>query len=258
MLKILKIEFSTSTPSKNLRQALNLSRKLNAVVDGDRVTIELDMREVFNRWEALNAILHLIDKWKSFDIYYKNQLCVVNKEYRALFYTLQELKQCYHTNQDDPEDYEKCNEQWGCHKVKYVALALQERAVRHWFEYGHLLDPDTWVIDKKKLYKEVQIEIERKHLTACPAFPASRIKAVIDQLPDTIKIDEHWRVIYKTEMFNGELRLVASELRFNNLLDEDGHKMDNLLKEVNRERFNPYPVGSDDYLDWIISNRLKK
>ena len=260
MTKILKIEFSKSSSSKNIRQALNLSKKLNAVIDGDLVRIELDIQEIFNRWELVNAILNIIDKWKSFNIYFKDRLCVVNKDYRTLFYALQELKQCYHANQDDPEDYEKCNEKWGCNKVNYIALGLRDQGVRHWFEYGHLVNPDTWVIDKNKIRPDVQMEIERKHLKACPAFPAKRIQAVIEQLPDIIKIDENWHVIYKTEMVNGELTSVVSELRFNIQLDEDWHKMDNLLREINRERFNPYQVGSDKYLDWIIDlkNRLKK
>ena len=260
MTKILKIEFSKSSSSKNIRQALNLSKKLNAVIDGDLVRIELDIQEIFNRWELVNAILNIIDKWKSFNIYFKDRLCVVNKDYRTLFYALQELKQCYHANQDDPEDYEKCNEKWGCNKVNYIALGLRDQGVRHWFEYGHLVNPDTWAIDKNKILKEVQMEIERKHLKACPAFPLSRIQAVIDQLPDIIKIDENWHVIYKTEMVNGVLTRVNSELRFNVRSDEDWRKMDNLLTQINEESFNPYPVGSDQFLDWIndAKKRFKK
>lgn len=260
MIITLKIEFSKQAASKNLRQALALAKKLNGVIEGELMVVDLDIQEVFNQWEWVNSLLNIVDKWKSFEIYYKGRLCKESKEYRSVFYALQDIRNCYHATQDDPEDFEKCNELWGCHKLKYISLNLREPGVKHWFEYGHLLDPDTWRIDKNKILKEVQMEIERKHLKACPAFPLSRIQAVIDQLPDIIKIDENWHVIYKTEMVNGALTSVASELRFNVRLDEDWHKMDNLLREINTERFNPYPVGSDQYLDWIndVKKRLNK
>ena len=225
MPKILKIEFSKKTSSKSLPEALRLSQKLKATTEQDLVRIELDIKEVFNLWEWINSLLNIVGKWKDFDIYYKDRVCNDSKEFKRLFYDLQEIRMCYHTMQDDPEDYEKCNDKWGCKKLKYISLGLRDAGVKHWFEYGHQVNNETWEIDKNRILNEMQIEIDRKHLKACPAFPLKRIQDVIEALPGEISLDKNWEVEYTNELISGEMVKVSKTIHFNALLEEDWHRM---------------------------------
>ncbi len=253
MGKILKIIFSKNTSSKNLPEALRLAGKLGGVHEDDLVRIQLSTKEVFDLWEWVSSLLHAIDKWRGFEIYYKGRLCMVNKEYRRLFYALQDIRQCYH-NHDDPPDYEKCNPGWGCDYVSYISLGINSPGVKKWYTYGHLVEPDTWVIDKNKILAEVQIEIGRKHLTVCPAFPATRIQKVIDQLPDSFTLDEFWSVDYKNEMIDGKLTKVVNSIWYNSEFEKEWFSMEKLLADINKPIRCPYKQGSDQWLDWMISN----
>ena len=258
MDKVLKIIFSKKTSSKSLPEALRLATKLNGVVEGDFIRIKLSVQEVFNLWEWINDLLNVIDKWSSFEIYYKDRLCKVNKEYRRLFYALQEIRQCYHSTQDNPADYEKCNPGWGCDKVNFISLGLKSPGIKKWYDYGHLVEPDTWVIDKNKILNEVQIEIARKHLTVCPAFPNSRIQRVIDQLPDSITLDEFWVIDYKNEMVEGVMTKVVNSIWYNSEFEKEWFSMESLLSEINKETINPFEKGSDEWLDWMMNKGYLK
>lgn len=257
MEKILKIIFSTKTSSKNLPEALKLAAKLSGIVEGDFIRIKLSVQEVFNLWEWINALLNIIDKWSSFEIYYKDRLCKVNKEYRRLFYALQDIRQCYH-NHDDPVDFEKCNSGWGCDQFKYISLGLNSPGIKMWYQYGHLEEPDTWIIDKAKILNDVQIEIARMHLTVCPEFPQSRIKKEIDQLPESITLDEFWGLDYKNEMVDGVLTKVVNSIWYNSEFEKEWFSLEKMLVEIEKEDKNPYQTGSDDWLDWMMNKGYLK
>ena len=266
MDKILKIMFSKKTSSKKLPEALRLATKLGGISEGEYIRIKLSVKEVFNLWEWVNALLNVIDKWSGFEIYYKDSLCKVNKEYRRLFYALQDVRSCYRSMQDDPADYEKCNPGWGCDHIQFISLGLKSLGYTDWYRYGHLAEPDTWVIDKNRILNEVQREIERKHLTVCPAFPNSRIQRVIDRLPDSFIIDEFWKIEPKMEMIDGVLTKVVNSISYNSEFEKDWFSMENLLSEINRETHLvktyadecPYKKESPQWYDWMIDKNLNK
>jgi len=261
MDKVLKIVFSKKTSSKSIPGALRLSKKLNGIVEGDTITIDLTVQEVFNLWEWVNALLNIVDKWRSFEIYYKSRLCVTNKDYRQLFYAIQEIRRCYYNEQDNPEDFEKCNQGWGCHKVFFVALGLTHRCEKVWYQYGHFVEPNVWVIDKLKILNEVQIEIERKYLKVCPAFPKNRIQRVIDELPNEIILDENWEVSYKTEIIEGVLTEIADSIEY---LPEVSIYTKAILAQINKDFGSsledecPYQEGTNEWSDWLIDKNLRK
>jgi len=257
MDKPIKIIFSKKASSKNLPEALRLANKLGGISEGDIIRIKLSTQEVFNLWEWINALLNIIDKWASFEIYYKGILCKVNKEYRRLFYALQDLRQCYHANQDNPVDFEKCNPAWGCDQIQTVSLNLNAKS-KQWYQYGNLTAPGVWLIDKAKILNAVQVEIARKHLTACPAFPASRVQKVIDKLPNSIVLDEFWEIEYKNEMIGGVLTKIVNSISYNAEFEKDWFSMEKLLSEINKSSANPYTQGSDEWLDWMLNKGYLK
>lgn len=260
MDKILKIVFSKKSSSKSIAEALRLCKKLKGAIDGDAINVELTVQEIFIYWEWVNALLNIIDKWRSFEIFYKDRLCVVNKDYRRLFYALQEIRQCYFHEQDNPEDYEKCNQGWGCHKVHFVALGLLMPGVKLWYQYGHLIEPNIWIIDKPKILSDVQMEIERKFLKVCPAFPNSRIQQAIDELPESLTLDEKWEVVYTPQMVKGVPTEVVDSIRY---IPEINFYTKAMLSQINKEFGDPYEnecpykEGTNEYYDWLIDKNLR-
>ncbi|MCL6101022.1 MAG: hypothetical protein M1292_00805 [Bacteroidetes bacterium] len=252
MIKTLKIVFSKKTSSRNLAEALRLSKKLNGSVEGDIVTVELTVQEVFNLWELVNALLNAIDKWRSFEIYCKGVLCRINKDYRQLFYALQEIRSCYHNQPNPPEDFTKCNPGWGCDKLNFVSLELTGN-YKKWFEFGQL-DPsgNTWIVDKFKILNEVQAEIDIKFLKVCPAFPLTRIAMVINNLPDGIKLGEEWVAEWSNELVDGKMTKVYS-LRYDREFEAECNYVEKIATKIPQKVDCPYPKGSDQWLDWMTA-----
>lgn len=255
MDKGIKIMFSNKTSSKSLPTALRFAAKLNGVAEGDYIRIKLTVLEVFNLWEWVNALLNIIDKWKSFEIYRNDRLCMESKEYRQLFYALQEIRTCYSYNQDEPKDYEKCNEWWGCNKITSISLSLTGSG-KKWFEFGHLEEPGTWVIDKNNLLNAVQTEIAQKYLSICPAFPIDRIQKMIDKLPDSFQITENWNVEYRTEMIEGVLTEVARAIKYRSKEDIQS-EIERDFKPDPYEGECPYKKESPQWYDWMIDKNLR-
>lgn len=151
---ILEIRFSRSG-SKKMNKADELACRLGAKQRGLKYHIEFtDAKEIFYKWELINALLNIVDKWKGFEIYYLGYLCVVNKEYRRLFYALQDMKKCYFYYNEKGGLFHCENFKFGC---RFIEL-----------EYSN---------DKLDMQTELTLdsEINQKKLDACPAFDRQRV-----------------------------------------------------------------------------------
>jgi len=151
---ILEIRFSRSG-SKKMNKADELACRLGAKQRGLKYHIIFtDAKEIFYKWELINALLNIIDKWKGFEIYYHGYLCVVNKEYRRLFYSLQEMKQCYF----------HYNEKAGLFHCECYALGCRFMTIDYWDGKFNM-----------QMELAIDSEINEKKLNACPAFDRQRV-----------------------------------------------------------------------------------
>lgn len=194
---MLKISFATSS-SKNFKQALSIAKKLNYKIDNDSYIVELSLNEVFNKWEYINLLLHIVDKWKSFEISLDDVVCTTNKDYRALFYAIQEIKNCYNNKKRDCTD---CNKEYelGCWRLKSVTINPTYYSYKYWYKFGHFLDETTWIIDKDELITYLETEVKRNYTYVCPSFSLDKAKQIIETLPGHLNVGnlEKWKILYQ-------------------------------------------------------------
>lgn len=194
-----KVTFTTSK-SKLFKKAISVAKKLNYKIDDGKYVVELSLLEVFNKWEHINLLLHIVDKWKSFEISLDNIICTTNKDYRTLFYAVQEIKNCYNNKKRDCID---CNKEYelGCWRLKCITINPTYYSYKYWYKFGHFLDETTWIINKDELIAYLETEIKRNYTYLCPNFSLDKAKQIIETLPGHINAGnlEKWEILYRNE-----------------------------------------------------------
>jgi len=120
------------------------------------------------------------------------------------FYKLQDsLHYCYGNGFKNTSFRDSfCEGNWGCKQL--TSLQKHHSPSRwdmsfHWYRYGKF-DGDIWRIDKGQILQILKTEAEIKLLAACPAFSLDKIEEFVNQLPDEIIVNEHWKVVSRQEL----------------------------------------------------------
>lgn len=195
MNTIFEIRFSRSN-SKNMNDADDLACRMGAKQRGLKYHIEFaDIKDVFSQWENINALLAIIDKWKGFEIYYNGFLCPENKEYKTLFYSIQDVRKCYFWF------LENSNINTSCHYTEFACAKLDLlKGFKKWYNYGHTTDFKTWIIDKQLIIDELNSCIKLKKLDSCPVFDFQKVIERLNEIPDKILLDGNWELLYIISM----------------------------------------------------------
>lgn len=199
MKKSLKISFGKSS-SKRFKDALELCSKLGFSKDGELYTIVLSFKDIFNKWEYVNSLLNIVDKWSSFEICLNDIVCTTNKDYRKIFYDIQDVKTCYNRTK---ENNCSCNTEYesGCWRVDNIIFNIHsfESAYKGWYKYGHLVKESIWVIDKAKIREEIAKEAQRQNAFLCPLYDFGRLNIFLKNSPDTIDVSDEriWKIDYE-------------------------------------------------------------
>lgn len=225
----IKIVFRRST-SKSLKEAIDIAILIGADISDNKIVIDISLYDTIRLWEHINKLLNIIDKWKSFEFYYQDIL--YNEHYRYMFYTIQDIRNCYIGALDYSENFEMCKDNyWGCSKLNYL------KKVKCWLDYGYQQD-SIWIIDKEAISKELKIEAFRKKLECCPAFDINRALTSVNKLPDSIFLNKNWKIVDIIEAGKKKQVLRAQEKL-------EGEEC-------------PYPKHSDEWCDWMIDHYLLK
>ena len=197
---MLKIVFTTSK-SKRFKEALSLAKKLNCTIEESSYVVELKLSDVFNKWEYINSLLHIVDKWKGFEISYNDVVCTENKDYRVLFYAIQEIRSCYLRRLNIGANCEG-KRKLGCWRLRSLAFDANEYGSTYWYKFGYFTDERTWTIDKEALWEHIDEEIKRMHAQICPMFSDNDIKKTISQLPNNINVGnlDKWKILYHSRI----------------------------------------------------------
>lgn len=180
--------------SKNYKEVLKNARLFNGFSTDPNILSITDIDELFGRWENFAIVLHYSTKWTGTVVYFQKK-AILPYTHR-LFYFLQEIKYCYKGFQTAVDKTGYCSgNNWGCQKLNFFEKRLPGYGNK-WYRIGKFED-NSWVVDKEKLKTIMQEEAKMKILPCCPVFNFERVESKINELPDTIKLDENWEVDFE-------------------------------------------------------------
>ena len=181
-----------------MKEAAELAFWLNAEVIDDMFIVQFfDARKIFYQWDKVNSLLSIVGKWKGFEAYYRGFICGNYKDYKTLFYNIQDIKNCYQNMVMGYSNPEMCckTARFGCYRV--------ESEYKDWYNYGSTRDYKKWDINKEELLNDIRDCIHRKNVDACPLFDMNTVKRKVDKLPNYIVLNKDWEPLYKLDIENG-------------------------------------------------------
>ena len=258
----IEIHFPNSR-SKNYPDVIKRARLFFNFSENPNVLRITDVNELFGRWEDFTIVIWGATKWAGTNVFFCGSPVLPYKN--DFFYTLQEIKYCFSQYNSCTDKITHCpDSHWGCKRIKDTSRLIDWRygAGRYWYKTGKFIDDKTWKVDKKQILLNIFDEARKKMLSVCPFYDQKKIESTVDELPNTITVDNHWTIEYQSEVGrNGVTRVPKS---INHVALSDSH-VDQLIKE------NPYsPIepeakqpkqkneSIDDFLDQMLEQRKKK
>lgn len=278
MKNTLRISFGKSS-SKRFKEAVMLAEKLNYTTENNLYIVILSFNDVFNKWEYVNELLHIIDKWSSFEICLNNIVCTTNRDYRRIFYEIQDIKTCYNKTRLN-NDYCITTYESGCWRVNNVIFDIHsfESAYKGWYKCGTLIGDSTWKIDKERIYNNISEDARVKNAHLCPFYSLDKLKTFLAESPDTIDVSDKdmWEIEYEDVLTEKGVEsrpvtityLNSDRFTFNHLKDKPVHGFgirvdmsigDEEQKEDESEydNINTEDMSEDEKADLLIDRYLR-
>ena len=148
-------------------------------------------------WEQLHQLLRLVSGWRSASL----KLAGQPVRYSMLLAQLIPVRDCYARRQQHGASDAYCSGQrspgdeatyFGCRFVQGVDRSLDGEAYGavSWIRFGSLSPRrDSFRVDKSAIYQALEQETRAEACVLCPAFSWRRVRADVDDLPDTIELD---------------------------------------------------------------------
>lgn len=193
-----EIKFGKSA-SSNYQTALNIAKKFSnydLISDSSPFNvIRLDSEEIFNKYKTFENLYSIIYGWKTSIVTYKGQ----EIQPYNFFHQFNEIIKC-------SKEYENsvvnnhCNisnslEGWGCRFLTDIKRHLDSdgyhySSTKYWYKFGSFESEKTWKVNKALIIEHLRKEVENKKIGHCPIFSIERALKIVDELPETINIDE--------------------------------------------------------------------
>jgi transitional endoplasmic reticulum ATPase len=160
--------------------------------------VELEVCLGDDSWDKLERLMQLIMGWRSASIAIDGKAISARKLLRSII----PIKQCYGrklqhavgdhycSGKTTPTGEASC---FGCRLCRCVSRGGPSFSWHRqpWTEWGTLSDKrDAFHVDKKAICHVLQQEAREQACVLCPAFTFERVRADVDDLPDTITLDQ--------------------------------------------------------------------
>jgi len=206
----LEIHFPVSR-SKNYQNVLKNARLFFDFTEHPNILRITDIDELVGRWDNFSIVIFGATQWSGTNVFFcGNPVIPYRNEF---FYKLLDLRHCYNAMKGSYERDGYCKaSDWGCRKLTQYSRTISGPYANYCFyKIGKFKDPKTWIIDKERLVKLLEIEAEIRLVDVCPAFWLGNIQNAVNSLVDEIRINDNWQVTYKTEIgTNGPVKVPAS------------------------------------------------
>lgn len=258
--KDFEIKFGKSS-SGNYQIALNNAKDfLDFKPIGDNSTfnvIKTHTEEIYNNHKTFENLLSIIYGWKSTVITYKGQ------EIQPYNFINQfnEVINCSKGYENSVVKETYCSisqsfEGWGCNFLKDIkrhpnSHGHYNSSTRYWYKFGSFESEKIWKINKALIKEHLKKEVENKQLELCPFFLMEKVLNAVDELPETINLEEgaSWEIEYEEDFVGASIQRKPVSIQHISkglflLADEDKgeNEMGNLSE---RQRFIP-DVTFDD------------
>jgi len=204
----LEIRFKKSA-SKNYSESLKILKTFSDAIISESpdsensVTISED--EFIKKIEAINILWGIIGGWKS------SQILINGKNANSSeLNAYSNIADCYKKYKKAIIQEEHCftygnKEGWGCKFLGEISRYLPSNSWdrgRYWYEFGYFESELLWKIDKEKIQGILDREIELMKVTLCPKFSYDKVKAILNELPEYIDVnnDDNWEVVYEDKI----------------------------------------------------------
>lgn len=201
-MKTFKLSFNKSK-SKNYIKVLKLCNQFENFKENNTENIEntlvINIEELVLKFNLLSTILTLVKDWKNVN-FYKNDEIIDITQFKYYYNLINECNNDYYRINKTNH----CNDSfdrkgWGCKHINKILrdinYASKYRVSEYWYRYGWY-ENDLWHIDKKAIIKELNNEINSKNINLCNIFNYDNLLNEVDNLPDTISLNENWEFEY--------------------------------------------------------------
>jgi transitional endoplasmic reticulum ATPase len=163
-----------------------------------RHLVELEVSLGDDSWDKLERLIQLIAAWRSVSIAVDGRIISPRKFLRSVV----PIKQCYGQKLQHAVGDHYCSGKttptaeascFGCRLCRRVSRGGPSFSWRRqpWTEWGALSDKlDAFHVDKEAIVHVLQQEAREQACVLCPAFTFERVRANVDDLPDTIRLDQ--------------------------------------------------------------------
>ena len=198
----IKIVFYKSS-SKFYDQCCLLCEKFNDYQSIEKKNIvSISDEEIRLNHDIIKMILDTVKHWKKTELFIDEEDATYDEIITAL-----DLLRC-ESFKDKEIVGDHCFDTngWGCNKIESISFDGKVHTYYtydeyFWYQFGHFTD-GVWHIDKDRIKAMIQKEAESKHLSFCKYFDIIRVFERVEQLPDTIVVDEddekcRWQYVFR-------------------------------------------------------------
>ncbi|MFT6202859.1 MAG: transitional endoplasmic reticulum ATPase [Spirosomataceae bacterium] len=210
--KDFEIKFGKSS-SNNYKTAVNTAKKFsefNPIGDNSTVNvIRTDSEEIFNKYKTFENLYSIIHGWKTTVMTYKGQ----EIQSHNFFNQFNQIIKCSRGYENSVVKKAYCDlsntlEGWGCKFLTEIKRYLESddyyySSTKYWYKFGNFESEKIWKVDKELIKEHLKKEVEDKKIEHCPIFSMEKLLGAVDQLPETINIEEgaNWEIEYKEDFF---------------------------------------------------------
>lgn len=246
-----------SSRSKNYTDVLSSARQF-AGFDPDNQTLHItNVDELFNLWNDFTVIIFNATKWAGTMVRYCEKPLLPYKN--EFYYYLQEWRQCYLGHQSSAHQSGHCAESWwGCRKLIRVSRYINEEFWNFpmWYRYGYFISESIWKVDKGAIVDALLAEASQRKVEHCPHFSIDRIRAMVDQLPNTISVDgDHWEIQYRLDYLDDGAVYVP--VGINHTDNYDGYVRHVKLQAPVQQKPQINIENIDEFLDNLLKQRKR-
>jgi len=188
--------------------------------DGEVARLEIPEEKLMTAYEDIAFLFGYIQNWKSTRATFNGKSV---PPYRFIFRIWHTVGQC-RKDRIYSVDPHYCwssvdSKGWGCKHLcrifKYPGGSNKYKTNnRYWYNFGELVDKNTWKINKELILQRLKKEIDDKVLYLCPHFNMEEVERAVQDLPDFIKVDNiHYCHYCTPEYVDGVKRNIPVNIR---------------------------------------------
>lgn len=191
----------------------NNFQEANSAKEFNRLTVESEELRVLQ--STFNELIDIVRSWKGTEIQINGKAIsgltlnkILNVASCHTEYTEAVIQENHCKNHDDTDN-------WGCKHLNTISRFLNDNSYYHrekgWFTFGNFKSKSIWHIAQEKIIEVLEREAELKYLHFCPIFDFNKVRMCVDDLPDSIDLNESdaWEIRYQENIDGSTLEKQA-------------------------------------------------